>query len=46
MSPETRKSRVEGKVGSRFGEESEMTGDGLVKGDRPFRPQRKMMSGY
>lgn len=43
MSPETRKSRVEGKVGGRFGEELEVIRGGSVKGDRTFRPQCKMM---
>ena len=44
MSPETRKSRVEGKVGGRFGEELEVIGGGPVKGERPSRPQCKMMT--
>ena len=45
MSSGTRKSRVEGKVGSRFGEEAEVIGGGPVKGERPLRPQSKMMTG-
>lgn len=39
MSSGTRKSRVEAKVGSRFGEEAEVIGGGPVKGERPLRPQ-------
>ena len=43
MSPESGRSRVEGKVGGRFGEELEVIGGGSVKRERPFRPQCKMM---